>query len=53
MKKLFNIPEKYYKKSLFLRNIKLNYLRYGGLTDKQIETFKKVAKQLKSDEKKQ
>ncbi len=44
MKKLFKIPEKFYKKSPFLRNIKINYLTYGGLTEKQIEAFKKTVK---------
>ena len=42
-KKLFNIPEEYYKENAFLRSIKINYLKYHNLTDKQIETFKKVA----------
>ena len=47
MKALFDIPEDFYKKNLFLRNIKINYLRYGKLTDKQIEAFKKTVEKLK------
>lgn len=47
MKKMFKIPEELYKKSGFLRSIKANYLRYGKLTDKQIEFFKKAVKELK------
>ncbi len=47
MKKMFDIPEEFYKKNSFLRNIKVNYLRYGSLTDKQIEAFKKTVKELK------
>ena len=47
MKKLFDIPEQYYKQNMFLRNIKVNYLRYGNLTEKQIEAFKKVVKKIK------
>ena len=47
MKKLFNIPEEYYKDNIFLRNIKINYLRYDSLTDKQIEAFKKAVKRYK------
>ena len=47
MKKFFNIPEEYYKENIFLRNIKINYLRYGNLTEKQIKAFKKVVKELK------
>ena len=47
MKKMFKIPEEFYKTNSFLRNIKINYLRYGELTEKQIETFKKVVKDMK------
>ena len=47
MKKLFNIPEEFYKKNIFLRNIKANYLRFGSLSEKQIEAFKKTVKALK------
>lgn len=42
MKKLFSIPEEYYKQNTFLRNVKLSYIRYGKLSDKQIEAFKKT-----------
>ena len=48
MKSMFDIPEEYYKRNLFLRNIKLNYLRYGKLTDKQVEAFKKTVEKEKS-----
>lgn len=47
MKKMFDIPEEFYKESLFLRNIKSNYLRFGKLSEKQIEWFKKVADDMK------
>jgi hypothetical protein len=47
MKEFFAIPEAYYKKSNFLRNIKLNYFRYGSLTDKQKEYFVKVVNEIK------
>ena len=47
MKKLFDIPEKFYEENSFLRNIKINYLKYGDLTEKQIEAFKKVVNDLK------
>ncbi len=47
MKKMFDIPEDLYHKNSFLRNIKINYLRYGSLSEKQVEAFKKVAKKLK------
>ena len=42
MKKLFDIPESFYKENSFLRDIKINYLRFGNLSEKQIEAFKKV-----------
>ncbi len=51
MKKFFDIPEEYYKENAFLRDIKLNYLNYGKLSEKQIEAFKKAVKTIK--EKKQ
>ena len=47
MKKLFDIPEELYKKSYFLRSIKINYLKFGKLTEKQIDAFKKAVKELK------
>jgi len=49
MKKMFDIPEEFYKENAFLRSIKINYFKYDTLTEKQIETFKKaVAKMKKS-----
>lgn len=51
-----NINDKLYKESYFLRNIKENYLRYGNLSEKQIEAFKKVVKEMqggKKEEKKE
>lgn len=47
MKKLLGIPEKYYKENAFLRNIKISYIKYGALTEKQIVAFKKTLKELK------
>ncbi len=49
MKKLFDIPEEYYKENIFLRNIKINYLRFKSLTEKQIEAFKKTVEQIKEE----
>ena len=51
MKRMFNISEDFYKDNLFLRDIKSNYLRFGKLSEKQIEAFKKVAKKMKEDQK--
>ena len=47
MKKLFDIPEELYRAEPFLRSIKINYLKFGSLTEKQIEAFKKVVEKLK------
>lgn len=47
-KKLFDIEQKLYESSSFLRSIKSNYLRFGSLSEKQIEVFKKVAAEMKS-----
>jgi len=46
MKKLFDIPENFYKENSFLRDIKLNYIRFGRLSERQIAAFKKVVKEL-------
>jgi len=48
-KKLLDIPEELYRKSLFLRNIKNAYLRFDNLTEKQVEAFKKTVKDLKEE----
>lgn len=48
MKRLFDIPEELYKESSFLRSIKINYLKWGNLTEKQVEAFKKVVGDLKA-----
>ncbi len=48
MKALFDIPEELYRKNAFLRDIKINYLKFGNLTDKQIEAFKKTVQRLQS-----
>ncbi len=45
-RKLFDIDQKLYEQSSFLRSIKSNYLRFKSLSQKQVETFKKVADEL-------
>lgn len=42
MKKLFDIPIEFYKNNMFLRDIKIKYLKFGSLSEKQIEAFKKT-----------
>ncbi|MBT3836551.1 hypothetical protein HOD05_00985 [Candidatus Woesearchaeota archaeon] len=51
MKKMFKIPEEFYKENSFLRAIKVNYLRYESLSERQVEAFEKVVKQMKEDKK--
>lgn len=51
MKKFLNIPDEFYKENAFLRSIKVNYLRYNNLTEKQIEAFKKAVEKMKEDSK--
>ena len=47
-RKMFDIDNKLYEESSFLRSIKSNYLRFGNLSDRQVEMFKKVAGELKN-----
>lgn len=49
MKKMFAIPEDFYKENSFLRSIKINYLKFGALSEKQIETFKKAVIKMKEE----
>jgi len=49
MKDLFNIPEEYYKHNYFLRNIKVNYIRYKNLSENQINAFKKTVIDVKKE----
>lgn len=52
-KKMLDINPKFYDESGFLRSIRMNYSRYGYLTDKQKEFFKKVVDELKNPKKKE
>jgi len=46
MKKLFDIPEDFYRQNGFLRKIKINYMKYHSLTPAQIDAFKKTVQDL-------
>ena len=48
MKKMFDVPEIFYRENSFLRNIKKYYLKFDKLSEKQIEIFKKVAEDMKN-----
>jgi len=50
MKKLFDIPDQYLKDNWFIRTIKINYLRYGQLSEKQIEAVQKAIQKMKDEE---
>lgn len=52
MKKLFDLPEEYYMEIPFLRNIKINYLKYGSLTERQVEAFGQAVKRHKEKKEK-
>lgn len=49
MKELFDIPEEYYRKSEFLRDLKIDFHRFGNLTEKQIAAFKETVEKLKEN----
>ena len=51
LKRLLKIPEEFYKNNAFLRSIKINAIRYGKLSEKQIEYFKKAVKKMKEADK--
>lgn len=48
MRKFFDIPHDLYVQSSFLRSIKSQYLRFGGMTPAQKEAFVKVVEELKN-----
>ena len=48
-----NLSDELYQKSQFLRNIKEFYLRNRTLSEKQIQAFKKAAKDVKEGKEKE
>lgn len=50
-KKFFDIPEKFYKESYFLRNIKSSYIRFGSITENQRDAFLKTVVDMKKGKK--
>ena len=52
MKKMFTIPDEFYKQSTFLRDIKIKYLQFGNLTENQVNAFIKVVDKMKEESKK-
>ena len=47
MKEFFEIPDEFYEKSSFLRNIRVNYTRYKKISDKQRDAFLKAVEDMK------
>jgi hypothetical protein len=47
-RKLFNIDQKLYEDSSFLRDIKSKYIRFKSISAKQIAAFKEVVEELKN-----
>lgn len=52
MKKLFDIDEAFYERNMFLRNIKIAYLKFGSLSEKQIAAFTKTVDKMKKESEK-
>jgi len=46
LKKLLDIPEELYVQNSFLRAIKINCLKYGSLTQPQIDAFKRTVQEM-------
>ncbi len=46
MKKLFDIPEIMYRENAFLCELKSKYIRFGSLSEKQVEVFLKIVGEL-------
>ena len=46
MQRLFEVPKKLYEESYFLRDVRRKYNMFGNISDKQIEVFKRVVKDL-------
>ena len=50
-KKFFDIPEKFYLESYFLRKIKEAYIRFGSITENQRAAFLKTVEEMKKGKK--
>ncbi|MCA9478185.1 MAG: hypothetical protein KC535_03510 [Nanoarchaeota archaeon] len=49
MKKMFDIPKEFYEASMFLRDIKIKYLQFGSLSERQIEAFRNTVERFKEE----
>ncbi len=46
IEKMFDIPEELYKRSMFLRDIKIKAILYDELSEKQVAAFKKTVEKM-------
>ena len=51
MKKFFDIPQEFYQRNMFLRNIKSSYLKFGSLTQPQKDAFMKTVEKFREEAK--
>ncbi|MCB9359199.1 hypothetical protein H6503_04670 [Candidatus Woesearchaeota archaeon] len=51
LKKLLDIPEEFYKENAFLRDIKINAIKWGNLSERQIEAFQNSVKKMEEAKK--
>ena len=47
MRAFFDLPEEFYRDNRFLRSVKIQYMRFGSITEKQREFFVKAAEQMR------
>lgn len=48
-KKIFDISKEFYVKSYFLRDVRGYYEKFGKLSEKQIEAFKRTVEEMKNN----
>ncbi|MDP3917484.1 MAG: hypothetical protein Q8Q42_04345 [Nanoarchaeota archaeon] len=49
MAEIFDIPVDWYMENYFLRSIRYQYGRWGTLTERQLEAFKKAVEDMKKE----
>jgi len=49
MAKIFDIPLDWYRENYFLRSIRYQYGKWGTLTERQLEAFKKAVEDMKKE----
>lgn len=49
MKKLFDIPQEWYRENHFLRSVRYQYGRFGDITPKQADAFKATVDEMRKN----